>query len=151
MNALATAARLILGALFVWASATKVPDMAAFAESVANYRIVPPALVPATAAAVVGVELLAGLALLVNRWSRAAATLLALLLAVFTAGLASALARGIDLACGCFGDSTPATWWTVGRDVILLALAAFVAWTSGPRPVRAGSRAAPAADPATSP
>ena len=44
----------ILGALFLWASVTKVPDMAAFAESVANYRIVPPALVPVVAAAVVG-------------------------------------------------------------------------------------------------
>lgn len=151
MNALATAARLVLGALFVWASATKVPDMAAFAESVANYRIVPPALVPATASAVVGVELLAGLALLANRWTRAAALLLAVLLAVFTAGLASALIRGIDLACGCFGGNAPATWWTVLRDVILLALAAFVAWTSRPPPVRAASTPSPSADPATSP
>jgi uncharacterized membrane protein YphA (DoxX/SURF4 family) len=123
----ATGARLLLGALFVWASATKIPDMAAFAESVANYRIVPPALVPAAAAAGVGVELAAGLALLANVWTRAAAWVLAALLGVFTVGLSSALARGIDLACGCFGGNAPATRFTVLRDVALLALAVVVA------------------------
>jgi len=122
-----SAARLVLGALFLGASATKVPDMAAFAESVANYRIVPPALVPAAAAAVVGIEITASLAILANVWTRAAAWVLAALLAVFTAGLSSALARGIDLACGCFGGSSPATWSTVLRDLVLLALAVLVA------------------------
>jgi uncharacterized membrane protein YphA (DoxX/SURF4 family) len=126
----AIAARLLLGALFLWASATKVPDMAAFAESVANYRIVPPALVPLAAPAVVGVEIVAGISLLANVWARASAWVLAALLAVFTAGLTSALARGIDLACGCFGGNAPATRWTVLRDVALLALAVFVALTS---------------------
>ena len=137
----------MLGALFLWASATKVPDMAAFAESVANYRFVPPALVPAAAAAVVGIEIASGLALLANVWSRAAAWVLAALLAVFTAGLSSALARGIDLACGCFGGSSPATWWTVLRDVALLALAVLVASTArgrapspSPRPDAAPAR-----------
>ena len=76
MKLLARAARLLLGAIFLWASVTKVPDMAAFAESVANYRIVPPALVPAVAAAVVGVEIAAGVALVLNVWARAAALVL---------------------------------------------------------------------------
>lgn len=134
MNALvATAARLVLGALFLWASATKVPDMAAFAESVANYRVVPPALVPAAAAALVGIEMVAGIALLANVWARGAAWVLAALLALFTVGLSSALARGIDLACGCFGGNSPATWWTVLRDVGLLALAVVVALTARSR------------------
>jgi len=123
----ASGARLVLGALFLWASTTKVPDMAAFAESVANYRIAPPALVPALSSAVVGIEMLAGVALLANVWARAAAWVIAALLAGFTVGLTSALVRGIDLACGCFGGNDPATWWTVLRDVALLALAVFVA------------------------
>ena len=133
MKLLARAARFLLGAIFLWASVTKVPDMAAFAESVANYRIVPPSLVPVVAAAVVGVEIAAGVALIFNVWARAAALLLAALLAVFTVGLASALARGIDLACGCFGGTDAATWWTVLRDVVLLAWALGVA-ASSPSP-----------------
>ena len=140
MNLLARAARILLRGIFLWASITKVPDMAAFAESVANYRIVPPALVPAVAAAVVGVEIAAGVALLLNVWARAAALVLSALLAVFTGGLASALARGIDLSCGCFGGNAPATWWTVLRDVVLLGLAVAVAISSPPSPARAPSR-----------
>ena len=141
MKLLARAARLLLGALFLWASVTKVPDMAAFAESVANYRIVPPALVPVVAAAVVGVEIAAGVALILNVWARPAALLLAVLLTVFTFGLASALARGIDLACGCFGGTAPATWWTVLRDLALLAWALGVA-ASSPPPRPSPSRSA---------
>jgi uncharacterized membrane protein YphA (DoxX/SURF4 family) len=130
----ATGARILLGGLFLWASITKVPDMAAFAESVANYRIVPPALVPAAAAAVIGVEIAAGVALVANVWARAGAWVLAGLLAVYTVGLTSAFARGIDLACGCFGGNAPATGWTVLRDVVLLALAVWVALTARDRP-----------------
>jgi len=144
VTVLANAARLLLGALFVWASVTKVPDMAAFAESVANYRIVPPTLVSLAAVMLVGVELAAGLALVANLWTRAAALVLGALLAGFTVGLTSALLRGIDLACGCFGGNAPATWWTVLRDVVLLALAAFVA-------SRPPSRQAPASAPAAAP
>ena len=140
MNPFARAAQVLLGGIFLWASVTKVPDMAGFAESVANYRIVPPALVPAVAAAVVGVEIAAGVALVLNVWARAAALVLSTLLAVFTVGLASALARGIDLSCGCFGGNAPATWWTVLRDVVLLLLALGVAISSPPSPVRAPSR-----------
>ena len=147
MSTLARAARIILGGLFLWASVTKVPDMAAFAESVANYRIVPPALVPAVAAVVVGVEIAAGAALVLNVWARAAALVLSALLAVFTVGLASALARGIDLSCGCFGGTAPATWWTVLRDLVLLALALGVAASSpSPRP-----SPSPPLDPARAP
>jgi uncharacterized membrane protein YphA (DoxX/SURF4 family) len=147
MKLLARAARVLLGALFLWASVTKVPDMAAFAESVANYRIVPPSLVPVVAAAVVGVEIAAGVALMLNLWARAAALLLAGLLAVFTVGLASALARGIDLACGCFGGTDAATWWTVLRDLALLAWALGVA-ASSPSPPPSPS---PPLDPARAP
>ncbi len=144
------AMRIVVGALFVWASSTKIPDMAGFAENVANYRMVPAALVPAVAAAVVGVELVAGLALLANVWSRAAALVLAALLAVFTAGVTSVVVRGIDVACGCFGGTAPATWWTVLRDVALLGLALAVAlWTPrrepSPSPAPSPSAAPPPA------
>jgi putative oxidoreductase len=147
MRALATAARLLLAGLFLYAAGTKVPDMGAFAESLANYRIFPAAIVSPVAAMVVGVEITAALALLFRPWARAGALVLAALLAGFTVGLASTLARGIDIACGCFGESAPATWWTVLRDVVLLALALGVAASSPPAP----AVAPPAPDPASVP
>ncbi len=128
--------RIALGGLFLWAAATKVPDMGAFAESVSNYRLLPAALVPAAAAVVVGVELAAGALLVAGRAVRGAALVSAALLAVFTAGLAQALLRGIDLRCGCFGGAELATWWTVGRDVAMLAAAIVVVVAAPRRPAR---------------
>lgn len=125
------AARLLTGAVFLYAAATKLPDLAAFAVDVANYRLLPAALVPPAAAALVGVELLAGLALLLGPWSRAAALLATGLLVLFIGGLAQALLRGIDLRCGCFGDAAPATWLTVLRDGAFLVPALAVARLGG--------------------
>jgi hypothetical protein len=128
---LALTTRVALGALFVWAAATKLPDMSAFAQDVANYRIVPALLAPYVSAAVVGVELLAGLALVTGAMARPAALVAAALLVAFIAFLVQALLRGIDLRCGCFGGDEPASWWTVARDGVMLAAAVAVARDRG--------------------
>ena len=129
-----TGVRIVLGALFIWAAVTKLPDMAGFAQDVANYRIVPAALVPFVASAVVGIELLGGIALVAGVMERAAAAVIACLLVAFTVFLSQALLRGIDLRCGCFGGDEPASWWTVARDLVMLAAAVVVA--RGPVPQR---------------
>jgi uncharacterized membrane protein YphA (DoxX/SURF4 family) len=141
------ACRVIVGGLFLYAASTKVPDMAKFAEEVANYRLLPGALVPVTAAAVVGIEIVAGLALVAGVHARAAAVAISGLLVVFTAGIAQALLRGIDLTCGCFGGEEAASWWTVVRDLAMLAPAAAVAWWGPGRVLPRRPAPAPAAEP----
>ena len=133
---LVLASRLLLGGVFLYAAATKVPDMAAFARDFANFRLVPPRLVPYGASAVVGVEVMVGLALATGLAARAGALAGAGLLIVFVGALAQALLRGIDLRCGCFGGDELATWWTVARDALLLVPAAFVLWLAPGRPER---------------
>ncbi|WP_242345715.1 DoxX family protein [Anaeromyxobacter terrae] len=123
MNLLLALFRIGLGGTFLYAAGTKLPDMAAFAETLANYRLVPPSLVPVAAAAVIGVELALGLLLVTGRLARGAALVATGLLAVFTLGLSQALLRGIDLRCGCFGGNESATWLTVLRDAGMLAVA----------------------------
>lgn len=125
--------RVLLGALFVYAAATKVGDMGQFAEEVANYQLLPPSLVPLVAAALPGIEILAGALLIADIGARGAALVVAGMLLAFTVGLAQALGRGVDLRCGCFGGSEIATWWTVARDVALLAMATLVLWLGGGR------------------
>jgi hypothetical protein len=132
-------ARLALGAIFLYAAATKVPDMAAFAKDVANYRLLPAALVPFVAAVVVGIEIVVGLALVTGLWARAAALVAAGMLMVFVAGLSQALLRGIDLRCGCFGGDDAADWWTVLRDLAMLVPALVVLFTPVPVPRREGT------------
>ena len=137
--------RVVLGALFLWAAATKLPDMNAFAQDLANYRILPGLLVPWAATAVVGVEMVAGLALITGFAVRAAAVVIAGLLLAFIVFLSQALLRGIDLRCGCFGGDEPASWWTVARDLAMLAAALLVAWFPDVRQSAARHAAARAA------
>lgn len=124
---IAAVLRVILGGLFLYAGAIKALDARALADDVANYQLLPGLLVPALAAALPWVEMVAGAALIVGRWSRGAALLVAAMMAVFVVALGQAFARGIDLACGCFGGKAPADWMTMARDVVLLAMALYVA------------------------
>ncbi|MEK6608127.1 MAG: MauE/DoxX family redox-associated membrane protein [Myxococcota bacterium] len=116
--------RLGLAAVFIYAGAAKLIDVHGFALDIANYRVLPSALVAPLSAIVPGVEIACGACLLAARTAHAAAWLTAALLAVFTAAVAQALARGINLDCGCFGASrAPVTMTTLVRDIGLLAAA----------------------------
>lgn len=118
------AARLGLGALFVVAGVLKLRDPSAFATDIANYQLFAGLAAP-LAAILPWAEIVAGLVLLVHPavgWRQAAALCIAAMMLVFTAAAGSAMARGLDVSCGCFGsDSSPLTAWTIARDLVLLA------------------------------
>ncbi len=118
--------RVALGGVFLYAGVIKAYDVRGFADDIANYQLLPAALVPLAAAALPWVEIGAALALIAGRWTRAASLLVGAMMAVFTVALLQAFARGIDLTCGCFGGDAPADWTTLVRDLALLGAAAFV-------------------------
>ncbi|HSN54191.1 MAG TPA: MauE/DoxX family redox-associated membrane protein, partial [Candidatus Sulfomarinibacteraceae bacterium] len=97
---------------------------------IATYDILPLALVNLAAITVPWVELAAGLMLLAGLRTRAAAVLVAGMMAVFLAALAVALGRGLDMSCGCFAsqgaEHDPISRLTVLRDLVWLALALLV-------------------------
>ena len=126
-ESLAWLARLVLAGVFLVAATPKLLDPAAFAASIANFRVFPDALVNAIATVVPALELVGALALL-TPWRRGGALLLGGMLLAFTALLAVSLARGLDLDCGCFGadpsaQADPVSWLHLLRNVALLALA----------------------------
>jgi uncharacterized membrane protein YphA (DoxX/SURF4 family) len=117
------ALRLGLGGLFVVTGALKILDPSAFAIEIHNYQLLP-ALAPLLAASLPAIELAVGVALVLGTrpWVRAGALATFALMVVFTAAVASAVLRGINISCGCFGaGSGPVTLLTVARDVALLA------------------------------
>ena len=125
--------RLGLGALFLVAGALKWRDPAGFAQEIANYHLLP-ALAPYLAVVLPAIEITAGLALLAAplSWRRAAAAALVLVTAAFTVAVVSAVARGLDISCGCFGGgSGRVTWLTVLRNLALLGGAGWLAWVWG--------------------
>jgi uncharacterized membrane protein YphA (DoxX/SURF4 family) len=115
--------RLCLGGLFVYTGVVKLADPTAFAVEIHNYQLFP-ALAPILAGSLPAIELAVGGALVLGPrpWLRAGALSCVALMVVFTAAVTSAVARGINISCGCFGaGSSPVTLVTVARDVILLA------------------------------
>jgi len=128
---LALPARWYLGALFVLAPWHKIAVPHDFAIDVATYAILPLALVNPVAIVLPWVELAAGLMLLLGARVRAGALLVAAMMVVFLGALGLALARGLDMSCGCFAsrgaESDPISWLTVLRDVVWLGLSVLVA------------------------
>jgi len=129
-------ARWYLGALFVGASLHKIAVPGAFALDIATYDILPLAAVNLSAIVLPWVELAAGALLLAGWRVRPAALLVTGMMATFLAALAIALARGLDMSCGCFAsqgaEEDPISGLTLARDLAWLALAiAVVAWDRG--------------------
>ncbi|HEY0400785.1 MAG TPA: MauE/DoxX family redox-associated membrane protein [Blastococcus sp.] len=147
---LGTAARLVLGGVFVVAGALKVPDPGAAVRAVRAYRLLPESLVAPVAFGLPVIEIAVGLALLLGVFVRTAAIAAAVLLVVFLVGVGSAWARGLRIDCGCFGNggevATGETAYPleVLRDAALVVVALLLArWPAsrlalGGRPV-AGS------------
>jgi uncharacterized membrane protein YphA (DoxX/SURF4 family) len=104
---LATAARLVVGGVFLVAGVLKLPDPAAAVRAVRAYRLLPESLVAPVAFGMPVIEIAVGLALLLGVFVRTAAVVSALLLVVYMVGIASAWARGLQIDCGCFGSGGP--------------------------------------------
>jgi uncharacterized membrane protein YphA (DoxX/SURF4 family) len=104
------AAQIVVGILFGWAALAKLADLSAFALQVHNFRLLPISAENLVAMLLPWVELVAALALVLRIQPRAGAWVAGVLLAVFTLGVASAMARGLDFECGWAGGSSPRTW-----------------------------------------
>lgn len=134
--------RVALGGLFCIAAVSKLQEPQTFAEAIKAFKVVDHIALGhliATAAFVIPwVELIAGAALVLGLWSRAAALTIALALAAFIAGLVSVIARGIDASCSCFGNLNLFCLSAVGacqviRNSVMLLPAVYLVWRGGGR------------------
>ncbi|WP_170136149.1 MauE/DoxX family redox-associated membrane protein [Nannocystis exedens] len=126
--------RLVVAGVLLAAAAPKLADPAAFAAKLPNYRLFPDVLVNVVATTAPMLELLAALALLSGRLYRGGVWLSVGLMATFTALIGSALARGIDLDCGCFGSAVqaePVGALDLVRNIVLLGLTVVLALDLG--------------------
>lgn len=119
--------RLFIGGLFIYAAISKLMDPLAFAVDIQNYRILP-ALLSKTAALVIPpLELISGTFLIFGVWRMEAALWISLMMAGFLVGDIQALARGLDINCGCFGkEPTKLSFATMLRNLGLLLGIGFV-------------------------
>ena len=131
----ATAARLLLAAVWAWAAVAKISDPDAAVRAVRAYQLLPEALVRPVAWALPFAELALALLLAAGLATRLAAAGSAGLLGLFMVAIAAAWARGLQIHCGCFGGGGPAAGvqardylGELVRDTGLLAVAVLLAW-----------------------
>lgn len=97
-------ARLLVGGLFIYASVGKIADPLTFAEQVRAYALAPLLATNGIAIVLPWLELFAGLLLVVGFCRAEARGLILLMLLGFTIGKVSVELRGMDIACGCWGN-----------------------------------------------
>lgn len=97
--------RIGVGLVFVVSGLSKIGDPGAFATQIHNFRLAPGAAEHLIAVTLPWIELLAGLSLVLDLRARAGAWLSAAMMAAFTLMVASAMARRLDIECGCFGTA----------------------------------------------
>jgi uncharacterized membrane protein YphA (DoxX/SURF4 family) len=130
--------RAVVGLVFLLAGVSKGLDMHAFAAEISAYQMAPSALIQPMAIALPLLEILIAVYLLVGlaqRWTAAAASVLLL---IFISAMASALARGLTLDCGCFGNALglsalreTVSAGSIARDALWLALCVHLFFVPG--------------------
>ena len=111
----------------VWlvAGVVKLIDPASFARDIGHYRLVPAVVAVALSVYLPWLEIALGVGLCLPRTHNAARWLSFALLGVFCGALVSALVRGLDVRCGCFGLETgegdQALWFALARDLLMIA------------------------------
>lgn len=97
--------RLLAGGVFLYTGWAKIQDIDDTIRSVRNYQLLPEAIVPTVGSALPVLELILGALLVAGLLTRITATATGLLSLAFFIGVASAWARGLQIECGCFGNS----------------------------------------------
>jgi uncharacterized membrane protein YphA (DoxX/SURF4 family) len=122
--------RLYLAYIFIYASIHKIIHPDSFAVDVATYQILPQSFVNIFAVTLPYVEIGAGLMLLFGFKIRQGALLVCLMMVMFLLALVIALAKGLNMSCGCFAsqgvEEDPISFLTVLRDLAWLLLGVYV-------------------------
>jgi uncharacterized membrane protein YphA (DoxX/SURF4 family) len=97
--------QLLIGLVFLLAALTKIGDAADFARQIHHYRLLPFGLENLAAITLPWIELVTALVILFGVDPRAGSAASAGLMALFVVAVGLAVARGLDIECGCFGTA----------------------------------------------
>ncbi len=132
------ACRVGLAAVLITAAVTKFPP-ALSVQAVEAYDLFPTEVAQLIGYTLPLFELALALLLLAGLATRFVGAAGALLMVVFIAGIASAMARGLNIDCGCFGgggqvEPGETTYGlSISRDIAFAAMGAFIAvWPRSP-------------------
>jgi putative oxidoreductase len=115
--------RVYVGYFFLYSSVSKILDPAQFVEATAAYQIIPYWFLNLGSLLLPWIEFVSGLFLILGLRTRAAATLIILMLLMFTVMVLVNMYWGATITCGCYDNvGEPIGWKKVSEDVMLLLL-----------------------------
>jgi len=118
---LAFVLRLFIGYYLIYASMSKIPLPAQFAELLADYRLLPFWSINVMAVVVPWVELISGLFLIIGLRTKAAAIIIILLFISFNIFVGASVITGSPITCGCYDTvGEPVSWLKVGKNTVWL-------------------------------
>lgn len=122
-------ARGLVAAVFFYSGFLKLGISESFAVTILSFGIVPAWCATGMAVILPWLEVAAALLLILPKIYRTGALVTGILCILFITAVGWALAQGILVDCGCFGESAPTfgkMWLAIYRDIFLLAISAFV-------------------------
>ena len=120
-KALEILSMIVLSMVFFFSGLTKFLDPVRFVLETYYYRILPVPALHILCVILIMLELLVVFTLWIPKWRAASAFLIAGMMLMFIVFIASAMARGLDISCGCFGAHSQQVGWSkIGENTVLL-------------------------------
>lgn len=111
-----------VSAILVVAAAFKIADPEGFALAISNYNLLPRQALQPVAYMLPAVEAVLAVAFFLPRYRQAAWLLSLGLFLLFAGAVGSALVRGLDVSCGCFGGAMKVSWLHLSGNLAMAAL-----------------------------
>ena len=124
-----TIIRLGLGGMFIFSAWNKILEPGSFQIIVDNYRLLPVCITALFSVTMSMAELLVGIMFIFTKWTREAAFLTVIMIAMFIVALAQAQVRGLDISCGCFNEAEDGgnnVLHALIRDILLIVPTAWL-------------------------
>ncbi|MEJ2635129.1 MAG: MauE/DoxX family redox-associated membrane protein [Calditrichia bacterium] len=117
--------RIFFAILFFYSAYSKLAAPLDFAGAIENYQVFGPLAARWIAVFVPMLELLVGFMLLTGLYKQEAFVLTIFLFLIFDVIVLQAYLRGLDISCGCFGESLNASvnFWKITENTVLTLLA----------------------------
>lgn len=117
----------LVAAVLGFAGVIKLSDPDGFALAIANYHLLPRQALSPLSYILPPLEIITALALLRVATRRAGWLVAGVMFAGFSLAVGSALARGLDVSCGCFGKAMTVSWAHLVGNLILSGLCLWLA------------------------